>query len=123
MREIKFRGQRLDNGEWEFGDLSQWTEEDGRHRTFISFEGLEPIEVHPESVGQYTGLKDKKEDEIYEWDIVSNNWGGIGVIVLCNGCWSIKWDEEEFDFLFAELEDHIEVIGNVIDNKELLNEK
>lgn len=124
LERYKFRGQRIDNGKWVVGSLVI------RHGTYyILCSGIDLVkyddeyEVFPESVGQYTGLKDKNRKEIWEGDIVSNNWGGIGVIVLCNGCWSIKWDEDEFDFLFAELEDHIEVIGNVIDNKELLNNK
>ena len=65
MREIKFRGKRLDNGEWIEGDLLRMND-----HWFIfpdpAPEGIDKYEVDPATVGQYTGLKDEHGKEIYE---------------------------------------------------------
>ena len=139
MRDIKFRGKRVDNGEWVKGCLL--TRSDGK--TFIvkecdleSYDGettdllcIDWYEVIPETVGQYTGLKDKNGLEIYEGDIVKDKWkpnsevlfgeydngevyediqAGIGFYLKND-----KWIESFCD-------KNIEVIGNIHDNPELL---
>lgn len=69
MREIKFRGKRLDNGEWIEGDLLRMLD-----HWFIfpdpAPEGIDKYAVDPATVGQYTGLKDKNGKEIYEGDVI-----------------------------------------------------
>ena len=65
MREIKFRGKRLDNGEWIEGDLLRMN---GHWFIFLdpAPEGIDKYAVDPATVGEFTGLKDKNGKEIYE---------------------------------------------------------
>ena len=126
MREILFRGKDFSgviNHSWCFGSLDA-TEDD---RTIIiypdRFGNKCRIFVNPETVGQYTGLKDKNGTKIFEGDIVL-----------------LKGDEEPYQVAFDEscfqvygnsicyvmdnFYDHdIEVIGNIYDNFELLGGK
>ena len=75
MREIKFRGKRLDNGEWEYGDLLQYDDGSvciGVHSKNYTDDGFNVGQYHhiapvnEDTVGEYTGLKDRKGIAIYE---------------------------------------------------------
>lgn len=135
MREIKFRAKRTDslNNEWIYGSYmdSYFSSRFGLV-TAIFFNDYEicktfRIPVLKDTVGQFTGLKDKNGKEIYEGDILKTKYNKRDFIV-----W-IKYDEEYAQFVTrcAEFildeeplgdlyESRMEVIGNVYENPELL---
>lgn len=117
MREIKFRGKRLDNGEWLYGSLVILN---GRY--FI-FDDANRHEVDPTTVGEFTGLKDKNGKEIYEGDIMDMEVFGEEdiyfhcpvLIIFINGAFHIAEDEESVWAPICNI-GISEVIGNIHDH-------
>ena len=70
---------------------------------------------------QFTGLEDKNGVEIYEGDILINRHEeDTGEVVFEDG--SFFWETETFTQLLGEINDEIEVIGNIYENHELIKE-
>ena len=142
-REVKFRGKLVDSEEWIYGYLREvWGE---NQRNFVIAPGLkfeydgytdkEEDYVQPETIGQFTGLHDKNRKEIYEGDILRS-------VKFHDIVGYIMYDKKEGAFMFIKINElmkteletrcHIterwlnefpkEVIGNIYDNKKLLEE-
>ena len=142
MREILFRGKRIDNGEWLGGSflndrdgsfyicpaVSDISYGDGGNRRRIGCW----YKVDPSTVGQYTGLKDKNGKRIFEDDVCRFREWSKGEM-----CWvgKVHWEHQQFMIsggpnkecetmfelcLSRFIPENIEVIGNIMDNPELL---
>jgi uncharacterized phage protein (TIGR01671 family) len=122
MREILFRGKRLDNGEWVTGYLEYFYSKAGTRKLhcFISVWGETLHTVDPATVGQYTGLMANGK-RIFEGDIVRRG-NRNGYVSFGNGCFNVKDSASEnhpaIDVVM--LEHDVVVIGNIHDNPELL---
>ena len=125
-REIKFRGKRIDNGEWVYGYLYRLSEKLNPFIMLIDRRG-ESYEVDPKTVGQYTGQKDKNGEELYEGDILHRDCYGDVRIEFGKGVFWVR-DADGVRYVnrccnipisYFPTEDY-EKIGNIHDNPELL---
>ena len=136
MREILFRGKRIDNGEWVEGFYykAKYYKTDTELSDYITiphpdemYRGSDHILVEPETVGQFTGLYDKYGKRIFEGDII-NCYTLSRVRDYENSV--VRWNEVLLCFMAGRnslygghAADIYEVIGNIHDNPELLEGK
>ena len=128
MREILFRGKCPDNGKWVEGFIvasRENTYQDGFE--MITADGINYDEldsyipdftsyaVDPNTVGQYTGLKDKNGKRIWEGDILALRGGRPLVVRFEDGAFILECSSIPMRFA-----NKFEVIGNITDNPELL---
>ncbi|WP_339233874.1 YopX family protein [Oceanobacillus sp. FSL W7-1281] len=137
MRDIKFRGKSMRTGKWVEGMLVQnnlgfyIVNENNPHEcTQYGYITIEVYErVYPESVGQWTGLKDKNGVEIFEGDVVSTEdgcFGGTtcGIVAEYKGMFTSFYGQdalgrEQYDELHT-VNSERGVIGNIYEDSHLL---
>ncbi len=146
MREILFRGKRKDNGKWVEGTLILTTAVEQKpyivdscwcpygkinEEGYADFDWLNAYEVISETIGQFIGLTDNNNKQIFEGDIVEFNHPYNGkskhTVVWDNYTWSLSdFYVTCFDYpseAFSEGTKYMTVIGNVYDNPEILEAK
>lgn len=141
-RKIIFRGKDLKTGEWRYGDL-----EIGRKTKIVRIhtyhedgEYCQQYIVDENTVGQFTGLKDNDDKEIYEGDIIrfmyedysEYNINGYHHPVEVISAVTFEWGSYMIDGYpcrlgaccdWAEDECEFEVIGNIYDNPDLIKKE
>ena len=146
MRDIIFRGKRLYNGEWEYGDLLQYDDGSvciGVHSKNYTDDGFNSGQyrrialVDEDTVGQYTGLQDKNGKKIFEGDIFKEDYSGIvrsvfrvpGGLAFEDNPVSFGYDHRAPVYPYSSIAEmqnaswlsrYCEIIGNIHDNPDLL---
>lgn len=141
MREILFKAKRIDNGEWVEGCYFVSGGEYFIHDEYI--EGfcmpvVVNVKIIPETLCQFTGLCDKNGNKIWENDILMAHldefypedvtyetveWGVAGWVGRETSNIDREYGSVDREYLDEFDLKHFEVVGNIFDNKELLQEE
>ena len=140
MREILFRGKRVDNGEWIFWNVfGHITTQNGRQRPITEktkrgvrfYTDIYSVKIRKETVEQYTGLTDKNGRKIFEGDIVELTYYTLPEERKVMA--EVAYEEESAAFVLysfgtenkgicGEICNTNKVIGNIYDNPEMLED-
>lgn len=140
MRVIKFRGRRVDNNEWVYGYLYKLQlpieeaclilTQDNNHldeslapKYDLAFKlGVDLFIVDPETVGQFTSLRDKNGKDIYEGDLLKAGDLGVLEVRFVRGVFAFLWNgnlDDEFP-TGSPTQEWADIIGNIHDNPDLI---
>ena len=127
-REILFRGKSIGTGEWLYGYLFNYGLTAPSNVPCISVcvpkswkEAYNLYVVSPDTIGQYIGLNDEKGNKIFEGDIISLGDPNIKYLTMWrNDGFCAKQIGASSYIGLTYWASHIEVLGNVIDNPELM---
>ena len=135
MREIRFRGKRVSNGEWVHGGIVKSFHPNFPTESEVAFFAQRPNAyaicvnnkdyfVKQGTIGQFTGMKDKRGNKIYEGDIVKTNIDLMGIVRFDIGYY-FEWITDSLVSMWNKdmkvwVEWGLEVIGNIYENKELI---
>ena len=141
VRDIIFRGKDIRNGEWVYSGYFKHINrtlyplgDQAKDEDYISYiissgfsdwnmpKPVDLTEIVPETVSQCTGMLDGNGRTIWENDVVTNG-RTYGQVTFHNGAFKFKnefglWDLHEFNYTVV-----FNVIGNAIDDPELMEEK
>lgn len=122
MREIKFRGKNSFQNNWFYGFLTK-----EKNKYYITEDSTDFYQIDENTIGQYTGLKDKNGKEIYEGDLVKfpSGLGGKETCVIYYDEWQNSLNIKNYPrgYIYDGLynlknKKEIEVIGNIYDKEE-----
>ena len=134
MREILFKGKRIDNGEWVVGQYVDTCYPGNGKETghFIVVYPNEYHEIYTSTLCQFTGLCDKNGKKIWENDICDRKEKYPEVVKMTNGDWTLDYSYaigRDYGNSYCNLGFYVnerkcvEVVGNIFDNPELLQEE
>lgn len=147
MREIKFRAKNSVDNQWHYGSYVYTNDDKNnpfssgpfkeKHHIIEYFPGdwnlggWESIEINPDTLGQFTSLKDKNGKDIYEGDILSFGWDleseskDLLEVRFVRGVFAFLWNGNLDDECPVNAPTHewATVVGNIHDNPDLIENR
>lgn len=143
MREILFRGKRIDDDTWVYGGIirtfhpnfgSGITTQDvidfytQKENCYAICANNRDIFVWQHTIGQFTGLTDKNGKKIFDGDIVKTKFGRLcKVIFFTSDCFcgvdfvALNSDHKPPTSHDLYRSDNLEIVGNIYDNKDMVD--